>query len=285
MKTVFHIILLSFLGGLFLSSCTKVDEPFYTVKSVIIDTNTRTVLLEDYTGHTCVNCAPAAKSANLLQETYKGQVFVIGVHAGSFAKPDPTHYIPYLTADYRCATGNEWYGNSSFNIDQNPKGMVNRTPYNGKMSFVPSEWNNAIIEALKLPKAAIMTIHNSYNDQSKILSSQVDAKFLIGYTGAVNLCVCILEDSIHGGQLNSIKPDSTPIIKNYTFMHLLRGSLNGTYGEEVANNPAINAVVSKNYSIDFTGKEWIPGHCSIIAFIMDANTREVLHVAKSQVIR
>ena len=285
MRSVCHIILVLFLGAIILPSCTKVDEPFYTVKAVALDTNTRTVLLEDYTGHTCVNCAPAAKSANALQEAYKGQVFVIGVHAGSFAKPDPTHYVPYLTADYRCATGNEWYGYSLFNIDQNPKGMVNRAPYKTKVSFVPSEWNNAIIEALKLPKAAIISMNNTFDTQNKTLAIRVETKFLIGFSTPVNLTVCILEDSIHGGQLNSIKPDSTPIIKNYTFMHILRGSVNGTFGEEIAISPASNAVVSKNYSFDFTDKSWIPGHCSVIAFISDATTKEVLHVAKSPVIR
>ena len=285
MKRIFQISLILFLAGSLLQSCTKVSEPYYTVKAIAIDTNTRTVLLEDYTGHTCVNCAPAAKSANALQELYKGQVYVIAVHAGSFAKPDLTHYVPYLTADYRCATGNEWYGYSGFNIDQNPKGMVNRTPYKSKISFVPSEWSNAIETALKLPKAAIMSMNNTFDTQNKTLATRVDARFLIGFSVPVNLCVCILEDSIYGGQENKVAGDSIPIIKNFRFMHILRGSINGTFGEEIANNPGINTVVTKNYSFDFSDKSWIPNHCSLIAFIMDANTNEVLHVIKAPVIK
>ena len=279
-------MMLLFISVLLLQ-CTKIDEPYshYTIKPVVIDTNTRTILLEDYTGHTCVNCAPAAKTANTLQEAYKGQVFVIGVHAGSFAKPDLTHYVPYLTADYTSAAGNEWYSYSGFNIDQNPKGMVNRRPYKTKISFLPSDWNNAIDSVLKLPKAAIMVLNNTYNSANRTVSIQVDTKFLLGFTSPVNLCVCILEDSIHGGQLNSIKPDSTPIIKNFTFMHILRGSVNGSFGEEIAASPAANAIYSKTYSFDFTPKSWVPAHCSVIAFIMDAGTREVLHVTKSPVIR
>ncbi len=285
MKRIFQISLILFLAGSLLQSCTKVSEPYYTVKAIAIDTNTRTVLLEDYTGHTCVNCAPAAKSANALQELYKGQIYVIAVHAGSFAKPDLTHYIPYLTADYRCATGNEWYGYSGFNIDQNPKGMVNRTPYNSKISFVPSEWSNAIETALKLPKAAIMSMNNTFDTQNKSLATRVDTKFLIGFSVPVNLCVCILEDSIYGGQENKVAGDSIPIIKNFRFMHILRGSINGTFGEEIANSPGINTVATKNYSFDFSDKSWIPNHCSLIAFIMNANTKEVLHVIKAPVVK
>jgi hypothetical protein len=285
MKSLFYIAFTLFLGGALLQSCTKVSEPFYTVQEVVADTNTRTVLLEDYTGHTCVNCAPAAKSANALQESYKGQVFVIGVHAGSFARPDMIHYVPYLTADYRCATGNEWYSTSVFNIDQNPKGMVNRRPFNGKMSFVPSEWNNAIIEALKLPKAAVMSMNNTFDTQNKTLSTRVDTKFLIGLTVPVNLCVCIIEDSIYGGQENSVAGDSIPIIKNFRFMHLLRGSVNGTFGEAIAASPSAGEAVTKNYTFDFSDKNWVPGHCSTIAFISNADTKEVLHVIKSPVVR
>ena len=285
MKSLIHSTLIFFMAVILLQSCTKVSEPFYTVQVVAADTNTRTILLEDYTGHTCVNCAPAAKSANSLQELYKGRVFVIGVHAGSFAKPDLVHYAPYLTADYRCATGNEWYSNSVFNIDQNPKGMVNRRPYGGKTSFVPSEWSNAIQAALKLPREAYMSVTNTYDSQSKTLSSKVDTKFLIGYASPVNLCVCIVEDSIYGGQENSVAGDSIPIIKNFRFMHILRGSINGTYGEQIAASPAANAIVSKTYSFDFNTKTWVPGHCSVIAFISDAATSEVLHVAKSPVVK
>jgi hypothetical protein len=64
-------------------------------------------------------------------------------------------------------------------------------------------------------------------------------------------------------------------------MHVLRGSLNGSFGEEIANNPTPTALITKSYSFDFTDKSWVPAHCSVIAFISDAGTKEVLHVAKS----
>jgi hypothetical protein len=285
MKTIFQITILLIVGTGMLQSCTKVSEPYYTVKSVYVDTTKRSVLLEDYTGHLCVNCAPAATIAATIQELNHGQVYVIAVHAGSFARPNPVSYPPYLEADYRCATGNDWYGYSGFNIDGNPKGMVNRRPYNGDISFGTSDWNQAVQVAVGLPKLAVMTVNNTFNTGSKLLNSKVDVKFLAGYTGKVNLTVCILEDSIYGGQLNIIPPDSTPIIRNFRFMHMLRGSLNGSFGEEIAINPATDALVSKSYSFDFGTQTWVPGHCSVIAFITDADTKEVLHVVKSEDIR
>lgn len=280
MKTRYSLFILSLLTAA-LTSCTKVDEPYYTVKSVVADTNFRTVLLEDYTGHLCTNCAPAATMANSIHALYPEQVFVIAVHAGPFAKPNPVSHYPYLTGDYRSETGDAWYAHSPFNINVNPKGMVNRRPFKNNLSFGTSDWNQAVSDAVKLPKMAVMTIHNTYSTQLKQMTSQVDVKLLSAYAGKVTLTVCILEDSIYGGQLNNIPPDSMPIIKNFRFMHVLRTSLNGSFGEEIANNPDAGTLVRKTFNFDFTPVSWIPEHCSIIAFISDAETKEVLHVAKS----
>ena len=242
-------------------------------------------MLEDYTGHLCVNCAPAATIANTIQELYKGQVYVIAVHAGIFARPSPTQYPPYLSADYTCAAGNDWLGYSAFNISGNPQGMVNRRPFTGNISFGPSDWNQAVKAAVVLPKVAIMTVHSTYDDDSRLMNSTVEVKILQSYPGKVTLTVCILEDSIYGGQLNIVKPDSTPIIKIFRFMHMLRGSLNGSFGEQIADNPKANEYFNKSFSFDFTTESWIPKNCSVIAFISDANTLEVLHVVKSPVIK
>jgi hypothetical protein len=281
MKPFKQILFLLFSGALLLHSCTKVSEPYYTVKSVTVDTNKRTVLLEDYTGHLCVNCAPAATLAATIRDAYEGEVLVISVHAGSFARPNPASFPPYLEGDYRCATGNDWYGYDLFNINVNPKGMVNRRPYNGSISFGTSDWNEAVKVAADLPKISFMKVNNTYNSQSKIMNTKVDIRFLDTYQGKVNLTVCILEDDIYGGQLNNIPPDSIPIIKIFRFMHVLRGSLNGSFGEEIAVNPAMGMVISKSYTYDFTPTTWVPEHCSVIAFISDADSKEVLHVAKS----
>jgi hypothetical protein len=286
MKSIFRISTSILITGILFQSCTKISEPFATItESVLVDTTKRSVLLEDYTGHLCVNCAPASKVANTIQELYPGQVYVMAVHAGNFAKPNPSSYPPYLAADYRCATGNDWNGYSSFNINAYPKGMVNRSPFNGSTSFGTSDWNEAVKVAVGLPKVAVMTVKNTFDGQTKLMNSKVEVRFLITYPGKVNLTVCILEDSIYGGQLNIIPPDSTPIIKNFRFMHLLRGSVNGSFGEEIATAPASNNLISKNYSFDFTDKTWVPEHCSVIAFISDAETKEVLHVVKSPDLR
>ncbi len=281
MKMKYRSFLLFIIVLATLASCTKLSEPYYEITGVSVDTNKRAVLLEDYTGHLCVNCASAGKMANSLQELYHGQVFVMAVHAGPFAKPSSAH-PPYLEANYSCPEAEECYNYSGFNILGNPSGMVNRIPWNGKISFLPSQWTGALQHAVTLPKLAVMTVHNTWNEGNKTLTTNIATKFLSEYSGKVTLTVCLLEDNIYGGQLNNdAKTDSVPIIKNYRFMHMLRGNLNGTFGEDLATNPLKYAVFSKTYQVSTAGKPWIPANCSILAFISDAASKEVLHVAKA----
>ncbi|MCK9220357.1 MAG: Omp28-related outer membrane protein [Bacteroidales bacterium] len=285
MKIFKYITLIGILAGLLFPSCTKVEEPYYTVKSVYADTNMRSVILEDYTGHKCVNCAPAARMAQSIQELYPNQVFVISVHAGSFAQPDSVKYGGILKDDFRCTTGNDWYNYSLFKIDQNPKGMVNRALYNGKISAVPSQWAGAVSVAVKQPKLAILTIKNVYNAGTKSLAIHIGTKFLQGISGQVNLCVCILEDSIYGGQLNSVPGDSIPYYKHFCFMDVLRGSVNGSWGDLLTTDPDENTIITKDYTFLFnTQPTWIPGNCNIVAFLMNSETKEILHAAKMPVV-
>ncbi|MCK9203478.1 MAG: Omp28-related outer membrane protein [Bacteroidales bacterium] len=286
MKIISKIVITGMLTGLLFQSCTKLEEPFYTVKSVYADTNMRAMILEDYTGHKCTNCAPASRTAENLQSLYKGQVFVIAVHAGDFAEPDSVKYGGILKNNFICQAGTDWFNYQSFKIDQNPKGMVNRISYEGKISFGKDDWAGAVANSASMTKLAVISMNNVYNPATKILTSNIGGKFLSDISGKVNLCVCILEDSIYGGQLNSVPGDSIPYYKHFRFMDVLRGTLSGSWGEQVSENPLRNSVISRTYTFDFsTQPTWVVSHCSLVAFIMNGETKEIYHAAKKPVIK
>ncbi len=286
MKIFYKTVLFFFLTAILFQSCTKIEEPYYTVKSVYADTNMRSVVLEDYTGHSCTNCPPAARTAQNLQALYKCQMFVISVHAGSFARPDSINYEGILKEDLRSPPGNDWFAWQPFHIDHNPIGMVNRTAYKSNISFDYDEWAGAVGVSAGLPKTAIISVNNRFDAASKTLTTTIGTRFLMNLPGKINLCACILEDSIYGGQLNSKPGDSIPYIKHYLFMEVLRGSLNGSWGEQIGTDVTVNSAICKSYVFDFNNQPaWIPKHCSILAFIMDADTREIYHAAKMEVVK
>jgi hypothetical protein len=263
------------------NSCDKLSAPYASVKKDTTDTATivRRVLLEDYTGHTCTNCPEAAILAHALDSASHGKLIVIAVHAGYFAEPASSGDF---TTDYTCSTGNDWY--SYFEVPSNPKGMVNRVPYEGTLVIGPDEWGNALQAQLALPQEANITIVNSYDSATGILHTSVESKFMAQLDGAYTLTVCVTEDSLVSPQKNnnpSVGP--TPIIYDYVFMDVLRGSVNGSWGEEITAAVDTSEVISRSYNFTMD-PAWVAEHCHVVAFISNETTRNVIQAAKEPLV-
>ncbi|MBN1198701.1 MAG: Omp28 family outer membrane lipoprotein [Bacteroidales bacterium] len=276
-----RIVVLAFgIAGMLFTSCDKLEAPYATAKEITVDSTKRTVLLEDYTGMKCVNCPAATARAEALAELYKGQVILIAVHAGYFSVPDASgHY----TTDYRTAEGVAWF--NDFQLISNPMGMVNRKPFNGKLPIGAGSWADAVSLAVKDNKVASLSIHTDYTQGTRNhLSTTIDTKFLEPLTGTYNLTVCILEDSIIGWQKNNdTAVGPIPDIENYVFNNMLRAVLNGTYGEQLTTSVDTTQTYSKTYVFTLSDS-WDPTHLSLVAFVSNADTKEVIQSAKEEVI-
>jgi hypothetical protein len=120
----FKILFLFFALVIFFSACEKITPPYKESKGGGNDTTgvLKNVLLEDYTGHTCVNCPTAAVIAHDLKNLYGDRLIVMAVHAGYFADPHPGIF----ENDYRTQAGNEW--NTFFGFQNYPSGLIDRVP-------------------------------------------------------------------------------------------------------------------------------------------------------------
>jgi len=267
---------------MFAGSCDKLDAPYAVIKKGN-DTTVemqRQVLLEDYTGHKCVNCPEAALAARAMEESLNGQLIIIAVHAGFFAEPAATGDF---TADYTTAAGDEW--NTWFNIVANPNGLVNRTAYNGAVVIGPDLWANAVNEQLALPQEADIAIASNYNASTRLLEVTVGTQFLAQLEGTYNLTVCITEDSLISPQKNN-NPDigyPTPIIYDYVFMDVLRESVNGTWGAELTTAVDTTAAYEKVYTTTLNNA-WTPKNCHVVAFVSKADTKTVIQAEKAPVL-
>jgi len=261
-----------------LTSCDKLDEPYAVIKNTNDTTVTaqKTVLLEDYTGHKCVNCPDAAITAHTLEKSLKGRLIVMAVHAGFFAEPASTGDF---TADYTTGTGDEW--NSYFTITANPNGLVNRTAYNGALVVGPDNWANAVNAQLALDAEATVDISNEYTEATRNLEITVDTKFLEELSGAYTLTVCITEDSLISPQKTN--NSTTPIIYDYVFMDVLRGSVNGTWGEELTASVNPSQTYKKTYTVTLN-QAWTAKNCHVVAFVSNAETKEIIQTGKEPVI-
>lgn len=286
------IVSFLFISLFVIFSCDKIALPNdkkntvtgskYITKTNADVSNFKKVLLEDYTGHKCGNCPPAAVTAESLLEQYTNSLVIIAVHAGFYAKTSSPDYL----VSYTTTAGNDWDAATGFGVSVgpgNPNGMVNRKNYqNYGLIQRESKWSTTIPIALADPLVVKLDLTTNYDTTVRALNTDIKATFKSAYANNVKITIVLIENGLIGSQTDyNKKPD---LVSDYHFEHVLRGSLNGSWGELLKNSPiAVNDSVKISnigYSIDpkFNDKE-----ISVIAFVSDELTREILQVEKLKI--
>ncbi|HNR20972.1 MAG TPA: Omp28 family outer membrane lipoprotein [Bacteroidia bacterium] len=257
-------------------SCDKVTDIYETPPEPV--DSRRKILIEDFTGHKCGNCPRAARLIyDSLQNIYPEQIISYGVHAGFYARPLPLPGLGCDTVDYRCDAGNKWDTLFQVTAQGNPTGMVNRTDYNANNDQVKyaSEWPSAVATLLQREAEAIIDIENTYNSSTRALTTTVKTDFLKSLSGTYKLVIVITEDNLVSCQKDD---DATPVIvQDYVHRHVLRGAINGNYGEAIVLNPEEGDSESKTYSL-VLNSSWVDVNCSVVAFVFNENTNEIVQV-------
>lgn len=263
-------------------SCDKVTDIYETPPKPV--DSRRKILIEDFTGHKCGNCPRAARLIyDSLQNIYPGQIISYGVHAGFYAKPLPLPGVGCDTVDYRCDAGNKWDTLFQVTAQGNPTGMVNRTDYSASNDQVKyaSEWPTSVATLLQREAEAIIDIENTYNNSTRSFSTTVKTEFLKSLSGTYKLVVVVTEDNIVSCQKDD---DATPIlVQDYVHRHVLRGAINGYEGESIVLNPEEGDSESKTYSL-VLNQNWVDMNCSVIAFVYNEATYEIVQAEEKKII-
>jgi hypothetical protein len=282
MKRIFQIILPAVFALTF-TACDKVEGPYKkdTTGGGGNDTTlVRKVLVEDYTGHKCGNCPRASKALYDLKAIYGDRLIIMAVHAGTFATVFPPG-APYYTYDFRNPTGVELDTDFGISVAGNPNGMVNRREVNGSVIVSSTQWADEVATVLTstAPVPASITIETTYNSVTRELQADIKTKFFEDLSDAYRLSVYMLEDSIVNWQKDyDVTPNDVP---DYVHREVLRGSMNGTYGDIVTNTAAGS---ESDFTFNATlGTDWNENKMYILAFLHNDTTREIIQVEQKHV--
>jgi len=284
-------ILLAVASFIFLASCDKIDQPLdiideqYTTDGYLdtlyfidsVSVNQKHVLLEDFTGHKCVNCPEAAIAAHDLAEDLNHKLIIYSIHAGFYAEPDETGNY---TADFRCETGEALYNN--FQAFANPIGLIDRVEFNGSVLIGAGNWETVVMQEIEKENAVDLKLRNIYYPNLNKIQIDVAAKFLFEPEGKYKLVVYIVEDGIVSPQKNNnpaIGP--SPDWLDYVHRNILRGAINSTFGGYISADG--NVVQNQEYPNQFIfdlHSAWITSNCNIIAYVFSEDTGEVMQVAE-----
>ena len=282
MKTAIKTLLLA-TTIVVLSACDIIDNPVQTPDINPPDTGTynQNVLLEDYTGHTCGNCPAAAEEAHLIETTFgKDRVIVVAVHAGPFAFTNSSYPL-----DWTCPEGNELDQTFRNSRAGNPNGLVNRTERSGKFILSKDDWAPAtVVELAKDPRMGL-SAESSWDADSKTVTVDVDMTFLTEGTPDYQIVAIITESKLVGDQLDYRKTPSH--VEDYEFDHVLRTSINGTWGEPIsAENIEAGTEMKKQFEYTFSSSSgWVPENCDVVVYVHQYNTtKEIVQVTKVGVV-
>jgi len=268
---------------LLFSSCDKIKAPYALARhghitDTVVDwqdtvSPIKRVLLEDYTGHKCPNCPAAATIAHSQEENYHGKLIVLAVHAGYYAIPGTGEFA----ADFRTTAGEEW--NTDFLVSAYPSGMIDRKEFNGHRVLGSEEWITDIASIMdQSPDLNMLILNNTFDSISRTVNSVIYSQFVRSLAGSYNLTVCVVEDNMISAQ-----DSASIIIHNYVFNDVLRGSVNGTYGEILTTSVDPSLTYMGKFSIPIN-TAWVASNCWILAFVSKSDTKEILQVIKKKVI-
>lgn len=223
MKTDFIKYIASVCMILMTASCSEIGENERFIEVQIPDLSTpsqRHVLIEDFTGQSCVNCPEASKLIHSLQERYGSDVVVAaGIYSGPFGNPKGSSSVSLVTQ-----LGETYWDHWFTSTTSQPIGIINRRVIADK-----EDWTKAVIEALAESTKMKIQVQESLFDETNrqyILTIQVtDPNHTEGH-----LQVWLIENGFVGSQMT---PNATRPNKEYVHNHILRASMNGDWGEMV----------------------------------------------------
>ncbi len=271
---------------LIIISCDVEEGPFITDYNSYINPDKK-ILIEDFTGHICPNCPNAARELDAIHNIYGDQIIGMALHVSTtFARPYSSNQAPNFQYDFRTDWGNEldnFYGISTAGL---PRGMVNRIGYPDNHKLGKDEWANAVAEELK--KDIDFKIYISSDENSISVTSEVQNNINSDYS----LYVCLTESNIINWQ-----KDGQENVENYQHNHVLRTVLvderlsnNSNYitGQQIEKIINYDLVALEQYNINYSANtaeagngnagDWNTSNISIIAYIYNTNTKEIVQV-------
>ena len=231
------------------------------------------LLIEEFTGHKCVNCPDGAAIVHEIQEYYPGRVVVVGIHAGMLATPTGE----FAKQNFMTADGTKYY--NEFGVQGNPAALLNREHFAGEDWAVRTKekWMTyAISELGKEPVCEVLPTV-TYNAETRELSVETEVEAYENMPADLNLQVQVVENVI-GMQLKS----GDVIDEEYEHNHVFRTSVNGTWGEAIESLPAGE---KKTYTCATTFNEkWVPENSTVVVFVYENSSKRVLQCNQAAVV-
>jgi len=206
------------------------------------------IVLEEHTGKTCTFCPDGHKIANGLKEADPNNVFLINIHAGSYAAGTPNYRTDFGSA---IASQTQLSGYPSGSINRFYFGYSQQQSPTGATALGKGQWAQAAATAKTQDAIVNVACEASIDVSTNILSVTVQAYYTGTSTEGTNyLNVALTQDNIWGpqtGASNFWPEQIDPVTGLYQHNHMLRHMLTGQWGEAITT-VSTGDLVTKTYT-------------------------------------
>lgn len=226
------------------------------------------VILEEYTGIYCTYCPEGHAIAEAIQAQNPDDVFIINIHAGSFAAPLPGD------PDFRTPWGSALVQQSE--LIGYPAGTVNRLFFQGlsqngstSRAMNREHWENATNQTLASNSYVNLGVESTLNASTGELEIHVEAYYTGSSPVSQNfLNVALLQNNTLGPQTGGGQGN------NYVHKHRLVDLITGQFGEEITTTSAGTFIDrTYNYSVppDYNGVPTQLADLEVVVFMAESS--------------
>lgn len=219
----------------------------------------QSALIEEFTGIHCPNCPDGHRVATAIRNLHPEEVFVVNLHASSFAKPNAGQ------PDFRTPLSE--YLNQYFGVTFYPGAMINRVPntsdelVQGRSSWGPSARNASL-----QPSPVNLWSEASYDAATRTVTLSVEG-YLTDDVSDLRLNAWLLQNEILGPQLGG------QLGEEYPHRHMLRDRLNDNDLGDAVTSTKKGEYFSRTFTYvlpnDINGVAVDPANIELLTFVSE----------------
>lgn len=284
-----HTKYIAILGLILFFAACKEDNPGVILEKPLVtfsDTTyiaapetpqSKSVLIEDFTGVRCANCPKGHIAIGKISAKYPNQVSAMSIHGQDFFQ-FTTPYGGF--EDFRGP-----YGSLIFNIIGKPGGLPFGAIDRVFKSSTADNWETLVSDRFNVPTKVNVYLDKQYDDASRTLSVKIKAAFTDSLGTAPFFSVAITESGIVSLQKDeelANDPVKQGLDTNYVHNHLLRTmpAFKQNLLPQGVSLPESGRVIEKTFSLVLP-KEWNAEKCDIIFYVH--RDIEILNVVETSV--
>jgi hypothetical protein len=319
-KTIIYITAL--VAFFTFQSCDKVKNP-YPKQYVDVDTtllygvnletykntlwptfgpNTNTlanVLIEDFTGHKCINCPDAAIKIHDIAHLNADRVFIAAIHSGPRGSMDfQVTSSPNYTTDFTNPNGTEISFEapaSEEDFSSNPSVAFNRKNIDGyifQTPFTINTWGSTVNSLLANPLKVNLQAATNYFPETRGVFLHTEVDLIQSFTEDLYQVVYLIEDSLIAPQKVPASwslPNNEDL--NYVHKDIHRGCIDGlAMGRKLVDAMKVDknglAIQGDKYYLNYSYKlpsQFNPDNMHLLIYVYRKDTKEILQVIKKKI--